>query len=482
MTDLDLDPALGPRQKIGYVAGTFPSLTETFVLREVGALRRRGLELVVFALRRPHGAQDALKALGADATCIYARPDSLLRHTLANLTYLLRRPRRYFTGLGIFLKQAAALPLREGMQLLYHFIAGVGVCRDARRRGVDHLHCHFSSATSLGLAASLIDDMPFSFTAHASDDLFVRPVLLDQKVARASFVVPESDYAGHYLDSITGFRFSHKLNRIYNGVELGEAERLSAGVPNSSSQPDQDNKCLVIVSVGQLVARKGHATLIQLCARLRANGRSFQCRIIGEGPERLTLERLIAREHLRDCVQLVGPLGLDRVYAELRKADVFALLAEIGPNGNRDGFPTVILEAMAAGLPVLSTILVGIPEMVEDGVTGLLVPERKVDAAFAAMERLLDSAQLRHTLGQAGKSRVRRLFNLDHSADTLAVLLTNGGAAPGKSGQGTQPASTEPRTGSEPSAPPYERGSFFSSDHSVGRQPRSSSSVRTPLP
>jgi glycosyltransferase involved in cell wall biosynthesis len=411
--------------KIAYMVGTYPSLTETFVLREIGALRRRGIEIVVLSVRRPGISQNAVGALGADATCIYARPDSLLRHAVANLTCILQRPRRYLASLRAFLRAVATLVPRDALQLVYHFFAGVGFSRDLRRMGLTHLHCHFSSATNIGLAAHLVADIPFSFTAHASDDLFISPVLLSEKVAAAKFVVAESDYAGRYLDCVTEFRFSQKVHRIYNGLESGEVERLSAPITNARNGRARDGNEPYVVSVGQLVPRKGYATLIQVCAALRMRGRSFRCRIIGEGPERATLERLIARNHLQECVELVGPLALDRVYAELREADVFALLAEIGPCGNRDGLPTVVLEAMAAGLPVLSTILVGIPEMVQDGVTGILVPERDVASASRALERLLESAELRRELGLAGRIRVRELFNLDHSADQLAGLLSN---------------------------------------------------------
>ena len=413
--------------KITYMVGTYPSLTETFVLREIGALRRRGVEIVVLSVRRPGISQDAAGALGADATCIYARPDSFARHALANLACILRRPRRYFASLRTFLRGGAGLPTRERLQLLFHFFAGVGFSRDLRRAGATHLHCHFSTATSMALAAYMVGDIQFSFTVHASDDLFVSPVLLIEKVASARFVVSESDYAGRYLDSVTGFRFSQKVHRIYNGLESGEVERLSANVQGQGNGRSVEAGEPRIVSVGSLVPQKGHATLIQVCARLRIRGQIFRCRIIGEGPERPILERLIIDNHLQGCVELLGPMALDRVYAELRGADVFALLAEIGPSGSRDGLPTVILEAMAAELPVLSTILVGIPEMVQDGVTGVLVPERDVDGASRGLERLLQSAELRRAMGLAGLRRVRELFDLDHSADQLAALLTNHG-------------------------------------------------------
>jgi glycosyltransferase involved in cell wall biosynthesis len=346
----------------------------------------------------------------------------------ANLECLFRKPRRYFAALRLFLRAAALVAPREALQLLYHFFAGVGFDRDLRRLRVSHLHSHFTSATNMALAASMVGDTPFSFTAHASNDLFVKPIMLDEKVAHARFVVAESEYARRYLDSVTGFRFSPKLHRVYNGVERLEGGRthVASKSPLLDHSPDGVRPPR-IVSVGSLVSAKGFPTLIHVCARLQARGQSFQCGIIGEGPERPTLERLIRDHGLEKCVELAGAQSLDRVYAELRQADVFVLLTEIGPSGYRDGLPTVILEAMAAGLPVLATSLSAIPEMVLDGVTGMLVPERDVEKASRALECLLESAELRRAMGLAGQARVRELFDLDQSADQLAALLTGGG-------------------------------------------------------
>jgi colanic acid/amylovoran biosynthesis glycosyltransferase len=334
-------------------------------------------------------------------------------------------PKRYLESLGVFLRAAVGLPPAEALQLLYHFFAGVGFSRQLRRMDVSHVHCHFTSATNMALAASLVADTPFSFTAHASNDLFVRPVLLEEKLARATFVVTVCDYSLRFLDGISGYRFSDKLQRIYNGVEHLELKKVqpSATVPASGPVLHADDSCR-IVSVGSLVAAKGHASLVQACARLRDDGYTFECRIIGEGPERPTLERLIAGFGLTRCVTLLGALPLDAVYAELQHADVFALLTEIGPSGYRDGFPTAILEAMAAELPVIATSLSGIPEMVENGVTGILVQERDVHGAAEAMKCLLQSRETRRAMGLAGRVRVRNLFDLDHSADQLLGLLS----------------------------------------------------------
>jgi glycosyltransferase involved in cell wall biosynthesis len=414
----------GASRRVAYMVGLFPSLTETFVLREIRALRRRGVEIIVCAVRRPTLAEYGLglPASDRDSAVVYARPDSVVRHALANLLCLVRSPRRYLTGLRTFMRAAAGLPPREALRLLFHFYAGVGFDRDLRRMGATHLHCHFTSATNMALAASLVRDRPFSFTAHASNDLFVAPMLLSEKVTRARFVVAVCEYSRLFLDSVTGYRFGPKLHRIYNGIERRDCAGHEVSAATHGRDPAASGTPR-IVSVGSLVPPKGHATLIQACARLQDRGRRFRCRIVGEGPERATLERLIRVHGLEECVELVGARSLDEVYAELEGADIFALLAEIGASGYRDGFPTVILEAMAMGRPVLATSLSGIPELVVDGVTGVLVRERDVAGASEALDCLLASGDRRRVMGLAGRARVRELFDLDRSADALAALL-----------------------------------------------------------
>jgi len=428
-------PSGGPRGvRLAYAVGTFPALTETFVQREIRGLQGRGFDVVVLAIRRPKPAQrsNRLAVLGPDVRCIYGRPDGLIRHLIRNLLALVRRPGRYLVALRLFLGEASKLSPRDGLQLLYHFFVGVGFAQDLRRLGVHHVHGHFTSACNAALAMHLVEGTQFSFTAHASNDLFVRPVFLPEKTARAHFVVAVCEYSRRYLDSLTAFRFSAKIHRIYNGVEIAEVSANSrvTGTLGRTARPQ--GELARIISVGSLVPPKGHASLIQACARLRSQGERFTCRIVGEGPERRTIERLIDEHGLAGCVDLLGALPLDQVYEELSRADVFVLLCEIGASGYRDGFPTVILEAMAAELPVLSTNLSGIPEMVSDGVTGILVPERDVEAASSALQRLLSSGDLRRTLGLAGRARVNQLFNLDRSIESLSSLFRLSASPAGK--------------------------------------------------
>ncbi len=418
--------ATGAQKRIGYVVGIFPSETETFVAREIEALKRRGFDIVVFALKRPDVVlSQSLSAADTLHSCEYARPDSLFRHLLQNLGAMLRHPGRYFSALAAFVGEGTRMEPRAFARLLYHFAWGVGLSSRARHRQIEHLHCHFASACNAALAANLFSGITFSFTAHASGDIFVQPVLLSMKVRQARMVVPVCEYNRRYLDSITHFTHSDKLHRVYNGIDVEESARLPPPTEDGAVIGQQPPAAFRLLSVGSLTSMKGHATLIEVCRLLRQEGCPVQCKIVGSGPERAVLERRIREAELTGVVELAGLLPIGGVYGAMRAADVFVLLSEIGVSGYRDGFPTVILEAMAMALPVVATWISGIPEMVEDQVTGILVPERDPSAAAAAMRRLHQDPGLRTRMGAAGKERASRLFALDQSADQLARLLAD---------------------------------------------------------
>jgi colanic acid/amylovoran biosynthesis glycosyltransferase len=421
----------GAHGRIGYVVAVFPAPTETFVAREIEALKQRGFEVVVFALKRPAVVPSQyLSTADTLSSCEYARPDNVFRHLLLNLRAVLLHPIRYFSALRPFIREGREMAPRDFAQLLYHFAWGVGLAAAVRRRRIAHLHCHFRSACNAGLAANLYSRTSFSFTAHASGDLFVKPVLLPTKVRQAHMVVPVCDYSRRYVDSVTDFAHSEKLHRVYNGIDLEESSRLAGSAVDRAADAERSPPVLRLLSVGSLVGVKGHSTLIEVCALLHREGFPLQCTIVGSGPQRTVLERRIREAELTEIVGLAGLLPIGDVYRAMRQADVFVLLSEIGVNGYRDGFPTVILEAMAMGLPVVSTWISGIPEMVEDEVTGILVPERDPPAASVAIRRLLQDPPLRRRMGLAGRERVGRLFAINQSADQLAQLLSNALSAP----------------------------------------------------
>jgi glycosyltransferase involved in cell wall biosynthesis len=409
------------RPVIGYVVGSYPELTQTFVLREAGALRARGFDVIIFAVKRAPLPEVERSVGQPGETVIYARPDRVWRQIWANVWALLRHPRRYCAAIRPFRTGAWQTSPRTFLQTLYHFTCGIGFVEVMRSRGVSHLHCHFTTGSNIALAINLYSGIPFSFSAHASGDIYMQPTLLDLKLARARFAVPVCEYNRRYLNAVTAHRHAGKLRTIYNGIDLAEGERWLPG-KRPGTAPGEASE-LRIVSIGSLVVMKGHGTLIAACRLLRERGYRVRCDIIGAGPEQATLASRITENGMEDAVRLRGPLPLRDVYAALGEADVFVLLSEIGVDGYRDGFPTVILEAMAAGLPVVSTWISGTPEMVMHEETGLLLHERDAAAAADALERLLEDETLRWRMGAAGRRRVEERFQLDQSADRLAALF-----------------------------------------------------------
>jgi glycosyltransferase involved in cell wall biosynthesis len=414
-------------QKVAYITAIFPGVTITFVMREIEALTRMGFEVIVFAIKRPALAtpDPIMPQSETEMPCTYARPDNLIRHFRENIHCFLRKPSLYLRSLYGFLRQAPKLEPGAFVRLLFHFFVGVGFSREMVGLNVSHIHGHFAAGTSIALAASLVSGIPFSWSAHASGDIFVKPVLLPEKVERAGFVVAVCEYSKRYLDDVTGLKYSPKIHRIYNGIDCVEHQLAGVGSRSERNPSGKERGPFRVISVGSLVGCKGHGTLIKACRDLKERGHSVVCTIIGDGPERLTLSRLIEELALEGVVSLKGYLNLKSVYAELKESDVFTLLSEIHINGYRDGFPTVILEAMSMSLPIVSTWVSGIPEMVVDGETGFLVHERDHVAAANALERLILSDDMRSAFGKAGKERVERLFNLSESVSRLADLFSN---------------------------------------------------------
>jgi glycosyltransferase involved in cell wall biosynthesis len=257
--------------------------------------------------------------------------------------------------------------------------------------------------------------IPYSFTAHANDIFAPRDfvVSLAKLSENAGAVVTVSDYAVRLLQE----RFPQsaaKVHRVYNGVDLSRFRPADFG----HSKP-------AMVSIGRLIEKKGFSDLIRACTLLRSRGHPHICSIIGEGPLEESLRAQIIAEHLEQWVELTGPQTQAQIAERLAHATMFVLPCTREADGGMDNLPTVIMEAMAAGLPVVSTPLGGIPEMVEQGVSGELVPERDPEALCAAIERLIANPDQARRLGERGREIAREKFSIEKSARQLQRLFEN---------------------------------------------------------
>jgi colanic acid/amylovoran biosynthesis glycosyltransferase len=409
----------GTPVRVSYVIGRYPVLTETFIDREIERLVARGTDLKIIAIRRPDpNLSPAQVELARRVT--YLLPASMIGLLRANL-WALRRPGTYIgTLMWLLTRRHGRAPRRR---TALHFLTGVYAAWMLRdRRGV-HLHAHFvDRAATVALVAARFLDTTYSATAHARE-IYVDPVLLPERIGNAVFAATCTDYNRRHLIRVLGGEIGSKIVRLYHGLDLGPYMAVDHRTSRVSNEPP------LILAVAQLMERKGLRYLIEACQLLTQRGRIVQCEIVGDGPLREELEALASRDGLARTVSLTGPLPHHEVVARLRRAAAFVLPCIVADDGDRDGIPNVILEAMAAAVPVVSTAVSGIPEVVRDGTTGLLVPERDPRAIADAVERLLDDADLASRLGQAARAFVRSEFDLDRNVERLLERFAQVSAA-----------------------------------------------------
>ncbi|HVS03972.1 MAG TPA: glycosyltransferase family 4 protein [Thermoanaerobaculia bacterium] len=410
-----MTPARKPRSTVGYVLRKFPVLSETFILNEILALEGLGVALHVFALATPRDPRfhEGIARLKAEISYL---PDIVDWRVLLrqNRQLARRHPRRYRRELLSVLR-------RRDRWLLWRFLQAGYVADRARRYDVGCLHAHFANrATTVAYYAARLSKIPFSFTAHAFDifgDHDFR--VLAKKMRAARFVATVSRHNVGYLASqVKGD--GARIELIRNGIDLEHFAPPAAPPP---AVP------FTILAVARLIEKKGLDVLVAACGHLRDRGHLFRCRIVGKGILRAELKQLIQRLDLGDRVELVGPHTQNEIVARYHQAHVLTLPCVVAEDGNRDGLPVSIVEALACGVPVVATAVTGIPEAVTHGVNGLIVPERDPVALADALESLLLDRDRLAALRQAARPSVVEMFDARLTTLRLRDLLLGEGDA-----------------------------------------------------
>jgi len=395
---------------LAYLFERFPSFTQTFCYREIGELRRQKTVPAIFSVRHPHDEPPQTWDSAVVRDVEYLPDEKTLIAEVDRALHKEKLPaaaRRAITEWGRktdFLRLYQAAWLGPRLQV----------------SEVRHVHAHFA-----GLAARTaywlkqFFGIGYSFTAHANDIFAPKPfeVSLGKLIAEARAVVTVSDFGVRFLQE----KFSQdatRIHRVYNGIDLS----LFRPADFAAETP-------TIISVGRLIEKKGFQDLIEACRLLRESGVKFRCEIVGEGPLEQKLREQLATTGVTDIVRLAGPLPQDQVIEGLSRSWVFALPCVTEPGGGMDQLPTVVMEAMAAGLPVVSTPISGLPEMVVDGQTGMLVAEHQPHTLAEALGRLLNDRERARSLGQAGRQRASDLFAIETSVRELRHLFQGFDAA-----------------------------------------------------
>jgi glycosyltransferase involved in cell wall biosynthesis len=394
----------------------YPRISETFISNEILLLEKLGFNIHLFSMRkgRENFTHQSVQHIRAQVDYL---PETLVaplpKFLYHNIQLAAFKPRTYARALKTAFRRFRRT--HKSATLKHLFQAGYLVHKLLPGSRVTHVHAHFAhSPTSVAMFTSQLSGLPFSFTAHAKDIYTSNPQQLREKLGLAKFVVTCTQYNKQHLFNLSdGMPVS--IHRIYHGIDTG----LFAAEDNVRSTPQAPFQ---ILSVARLIAKKGLPTVYKALKLLYDRGIAFNHTLIGDGDDRNLIHKIIDDLRLSSLTQVLGTQPHNVVLDHYRKADLFVLGCEVAPDGDRDGIPNVCLESMAMGVPVATTVVSAIPELLENEKTGLLVPTGQPEQLAEAMLRLLTDAELRNRVIPAARQRVKQDFDNKVLTRELAEL------------------------------------------------------------
>jgi glycosyltransferase involved in cell wall biosynthesis len=405
---VDGDVPANTHPRLAYLLSIYPATSHTFFLNEITELRKLGFTIDVASINKPAEAHSELEA-SALASTYYLKATEPATILLVLLKVLFTRPMVVLRGLRAAL-QLDGWNLPASGYALFYLVEALLLGDWLRRRGHTHLHIHFGGpVATVGMLTSMAWQFSYSLTIHGPEEFYdVDKFYLQRKVERAQFVLCISDYCRSQVMKICDPKHWAKLHVVRLGVD----HRVF--VPNP---PIDRSGAIEIVCVGRMVPAKGHLILLRAFAELLRCGYNLRLLLIGDGDERSGLESFVRSENINASVIFEGSLSHEATRQRLARADIFVL------SSFAEGLPVALMEAMAMEIPCVSTFVAGIPELIRDGVEGLLVPPSSEQALFTAMERMVCDADLRRNLARAGRRRVLELYDLQQNARLLAGTL-----------------------------------------------------------
>ncbi len=412
--------------EIGYILKGFARTSETFITNEIHLLEKLGLKLSIFSLIKLEGQKRHAVVDAIQAPVTYLPPlsslteeslpqwlkNNLAQFSATHLALFKTRPLAYLKTLLFALK--LSLKHRE-KQFIKEFLQAGFIAQKALASGrIRHLHAHFAhTSTTVTMFASQLSGLPFSFTAHAKD-IYLSELnpgdLLNLKLRRAKFIATCTKANEQHLRAVEPH--SAPIHTIYHGLDTEQFAPLEKA---PSSKP-------IVLSVGRFVEKKGYQYLVEACRLLKEQGLEFECHIVGGGDAEPT-KTLIQQLQLTDTVIIHSAVTQEELRQIYKSAIVFTLACQIIASGDRDGIPNVLAEAMAMELPIVSTDISGIPELVDQRIDGLLVPQKNAAALAEAIAELLNDATLRQRLGKAAREKICRIFDAEVTVVELHQLL-----------------------------------------------------------
>lgn len=387
---------------MGMILKGYPRISETFISNEIRLLEEQGIIVHIFSMRHPRESftHKSVQAIRAQVTYLPSEFwRNLHRFLIPELMVSLRYPTGYLRGWRLAWSRFRR---NRSLMTFKHFFQAVYLLHHGRKINVVHLHAHFAhSPTSVAMFAAEISGLPFSFTAHAKDIYTSDRQQLAEKIAKAAFVVTCTNYNKSYLEELTGGH--HPVHCVYHGIDL--ALFFAHRVVRTPAPP------YTFLTIARLVEKKGIPEILAALALLAGEEFPFRYVLIGDGDDREQLLALIERLGLTDRVTMTGTQTHEQVLNHFQGADCFVLGCKIAASGDRDGIPNVLAESMALGVPVVATAVSGIPELVRDQETGLLVDAANAEELAAALKRVVSDRELRDRVIAGARQKVAQVFD-----------------------------------------------------------------------
>jgi colanic acid/amylovoran biosynthesis glycosyltransferase len=398
------------RCRIAYLVSKYPDFSHTFILREVLSLRDHGMDIEVASINEAPSPEKLTQIERDEASrTFYVKRRGVAGALGAAVWALLHRPEGLVRGLAYALR-LGCWDIRRSLLCVFYFVEALILAKWLSERSISHLHVHFATpAATVAMILTHVSPVEMSMTVHGPDEFYdVSNYYLREKIRTSKFIVCISFYAQSQLMKLSPGSEWSKFDVVRLGVDSGEFTPRGRKV---AEEP------IRVLCVGRLVSAKGQRILIETVDRLRQSGHRLELQLVGDGIDRSDLERLVVVRGLTDVVRFVGAVNQDEIRTYYQRADIFALASFA------EGIPVVLMEAMAMEIPCVATRITGIPELIEDGVSGLLVSPSDVKGMAAAMLRLMESGELREALGKAGRKRVQQDYELVTSAEKLAGVF-----------------------------------------------------------
>lgn len=396
---------------IAYISFKLPGLTHTFIHREIQALRDLGYRIIIITMYSETDTNLSQSTLLNFKPDFIVYPIGIFQLLNSQFFWLIKSPSKYFINI-LFAIRTETNNVYKKLKFIYHILVSAKIAMDLKRKepSINIIHAHFiSSPSSLALFTSKLLNIPFSVTAHARD-IYIENDEMERKIKEATFVNVISIYNKIQILKKFGLKYKSKLKVARYGINL----------KNYQTNKKKNHNSPVLLSVSRLVSIKGFKYLILACKILQNKGYNFKCTIYGDGQLRTTLQEQINKLKLDKYVQLKGAISNEKTLQLMEEADIFILPCIIDDKGDRDGIPNVLIEAMALEIPVISTNIIGIPELIENGESGLLVKQKNASDLASAIAKLIDKPDLRNKLGKKAKEKVYKDFDIYKNCQLLS--------------------------------------------------------------